>query len=235
MTMSVPTDGKPKSPTDKLSWHNDLNYLNFYQIPSSLPVLKEYAEAFGLSSGCDIDIFFDEIKNAKELLDVGAGYGRAVQRLFSLGFSGKIHCVERSSVYCQQLALDFGDKIFIHQDDILNFYPLQQFDVALSLWSGICDFQPHRQQAYLQHLFQLLRGNGILYLDTALWNVQPYNVEYLSQQYYRIKINELEISGYIPSPEEIMTYAKVAGFSDVSHQYYHTDTHYKRLLYRLRK
>ncbi len=224
------------------SWTNEFNHDRFYCHPENEEILKNYAEIAGLASACDIQLIYDELKTAHRILDVGAGYGRAIEALFDLGYKGEIHALEKSENYCKRLAELFGNKITIYHDDVFAYSTDKPFDVLLSLWCGIGDFTPGEQLGYLRHLYDLLDDEGTLYLDTSTWCIQSVNTEYvntnteyLSEQFYLISEREYLAQGYIPTINEVKACAKCAGFRSIKVIRYKTDTYRERFLYTLIK
>lgn len=218
-----------------LTWNNEANTELFYNTASIETVLRGYEEKGGLSCGCDVEILKSYIMGTKSLLEVGAGYGRVVNYLLQNNYKGEIHAIENSELFQSQLLNYFGDSIYLHKQSVLDFITDQKFHVILSMWSGISDFSPKEQQQFINKLAFLLEVNGTICIDTVVWDQKPLNAESVSEQYYVINPQGTYLRGYIPTCNEMRTYAKQAGLSKFMVFNYKTDTQRERLMYILKK
>ncbi len=75
----------------------DNNQASFYEQEFAVEALQACAIDRGLDTGCDLEQIFPQLTAAKTLLEVGAGYGRALQHLQRLGY--QCLCV-RSLLIC---------------------------------------------------------------------------------------------------------------------------------------
>lgn len=229
--MKHETDGKTKLLSD---WSNRINQQAFYEHSSSERALKSYAQLGGLDSGCDVDVIYSQIVNTKHLLEIGSGYGRVIQKLLNLGYKGKIHSIELSQLFCEKLAALFPGRVEINNTSILDFESSLKFDAILSMWSGISDFTRNEQFLFVQKLAYLVTSDGLIILDTSIWNQKPLNAVGLQSQNYIIQEEDCILRGYIPSYSEIHEYTEAAGLKIIDHFEYTTDKERKRLFYVLR-
>lgn len=222
-------DIKQKNPT--LGWNNEINQHNFYEHDTCETILRGYAERGGLASGCDVETIFNTIRQARNLLDVGSGYGRVIDKLLKMDFSGELHALEKSSLLQETLKKNFGNKIKNYHCDILDFKTNLKFDAILSMWSGMSDFTPNEQARFIKKLASILTDNGKIIIDTSVWDQKPLNAIGLQSQNYIIEETNSILHGYIPTSEEIQKYAENAGLMIVEHFDYYTETNRRRLLY----
>jgi len=218
------------------SYQNWTNYDNaqFYEnIP--LEILQGYAKEGGLDSGIDIEIIKSHIAYANSILEVGAGYGRAINHLFLQDFAGQITAIERCKNYINLLKKQFDNKIKLYHTDLNKFETPDKFDVILWLWAGICEFTPNEQARLIKKLILSLKDNGILILDSILPSIYPTNATHSQDQYHVIKGSSWIIHTYIPTANEIQKYSEKAKAKKIRSLIYQTTTSRKRVLYLIYK
>ncbi|NNM58623.1 MAG: hypothetical protein HKM04_02290 [Legionellales bacterium] len=213
------------------NWSNDLNQRQFYEYNLCESILRGYAALGGLDTGCDINLIFADIKNSKNLLEIGAGYGRVIRKLLDLEFMGEIHALEKSHTFYNNLQEKFASQVTTHHADILHFDTQLKFSTIISMWSGISDFTKVEQQLFFNKLASLLMEDGQIFMDTSLWNQKPLNATELANQSYIITAQDSILHGYIPTSQEIEEYAAKAGLKLIRHFTYETDAKRKRLMY----
>ncbi len=211
-----------------LSWGNE-DCAEYYE---NIPIeeLENFARLGGLEGGCDIELAYPYIKNTNTLVDVGAGYGRAIKNLLRIGYEGKIFAIERCSQFCDRLKKQYPQYAEIHNSDFLLSKLPVQVDVVLSLWSGISEFPGNYQYHVLTKLLSFLKPEGTLILETINHEVNPKNVFSQGQSYVAFSKYGTAY-GYTPTPEEIASYAKQASAQIVDIINYETPTNRKRILY----
>jgi SAM-dependent methyltransferase len=143
-------------------WSNKDNF-NFYQ---TTPVkdLKAAAKVCGINTGCDIKILHPLIHQAKNILEIGAGYGRSIEFFYHFGCKGDITAIERCEDFCTYLQKKYKN-LNIIQEDICHFSSNKKFDLITWLWSGIGEFSPPEQLSLLSKFITMLNPNGILAVD----------------------------------------------------------------------
>ena len=227
--------GKDKASSELLAvseWHNEDNNL-FYETVK-VNGLKSLAEIAGLSACCDLDLLQPYWSKAESILDIGAGYGRAVDYLLTHGFQGQITAVERCNVMFEYLEKNFGqDKNvnLLHCDIRCFTNTHKNFDLVLLLWSGIADFTKTEQIAVFSKARSLLEKGGTLILDIIPHDIQPMSSEYIGDGTYVIPFNGVNGYVYLPEPKAIEASAKTSGFLSIDLIHYATDTKRKRCVY----
>lgn len=212
-------------------WSNRDN-ADFYE-NTSPTLLDDYAHTSGLNSGCDVDLIWPYIKNAKNILEVGAGYGRVIDHLFRLEFKGAITAIERSPTFCERLRSKYQNRVEILQEDLNHVRLPHQFDAILWMWSGITDFNKDEQKHILKHITQFLSPRGILAIDTVLSEEKIKNSGGMSYgQYYVIQKNRTQIFGFKLDVKSLEAYGRELSLTLIKRFIpYQTETGYKRNLH----
>ncbi len=211
-------------------WNNAKNLKEFYEnIP--IQMLRDYAIQGGIEDSSDIDLVWDYLKHSKSILDIGAGYGRALKCLLNRGYQGKITALEASSIFYKELTRYHSDKVSIIKGNLLNFNSSNKFDVILWLWSGISDFTKQEQHRALKKLSCLLNQGGKLIIDTFPFYAMPMNASSAENQTYAINVMDHTVNGYIPSFDELKEHIITLPFGDIVCMEYYTNTRRKRLIY----
>lgn len=194
-------------------------------------------EKGGLSTGCDLKVIKPYWSKARKILEVGAGSGRVIEQLLKQGYKGQIVAVERCKNSVKYLEKYHKKNVTIVPEDIFDFSSgHEKFDVALMLWSGLADFAPSEQKAVIKKLFYLLESNGNLIIDTMPAGVTPIGMGKKTEKtVYHQTINGATIYTYSITISKLEQYAYAAGFSNIKHLKYFTDTGRERELHILNK
>ena len=187
----------------------------------------------GLAGGCDIAAIKPYWSNAKNILDVSAGFGRAVSALLQFGYAGQITAIERDAGFCRHMKHGVGEKIQVIQEDIRNLKLLDhKYDLILLLWSSIADFPASEQASIVKKIAALRSESGHIAIDTSPIGVfPPHAVAECGPQTYVIQAKHSVVRIYRPSQGEISRYAEQAGLQLVEMIPYKTDTNRDRILY----
>jgi SAM-dependent methyltransferase len=220
-----------KSP-DK--WGNEDNASYYENFP--VEDFRKVAIRGGFEDGCDIDLIYHYLQDKKTLLDVGAGYGRAIHHLIKNGYTGKIFAIERSENFYNHLIKTFKDVATLIHGDINNFNPEMKFEAVLWMWSNISEWPKNQQADMLKKLADLCSEGGVVILDTIFYDGKPLNVTTYDSQTYIAKSDYGRYAyGYIPTKEEIKEYAAIAKLDIITQIDYTTTTDRKRILHVLKK
>ncbi|MCW5588844.1 MAG: class I SAM-dependent methyltransferase [Legionellales bacterium] len=224
-------------PTNSI-WANKDNIAFYDDI--EIETLKNLAQQGGIADGYDVNLIFDHIKNTKKILEVGAGYGRVISFLLKHHYYGRIVAVEKSQRMCEILKSQFNSIIKLYHTDILLFQTKEKFDVILWLWSGICDFNKYEQPLIIKSLVKKLESGGKLIIDSLSPTHTPVssenNQEALLNRDHLIKVNnEVSVHAYLPTPQEITSYAEQLAVNSIEHMPYITPTQRNRNLYIIQK
>jgi len=210
-------------------WTNHDNGAYYESIP--IETFQSFAVAGGFENGCDIDIIYNEIKNAQSILEVGAGYGRVLDNLIKRQYSGELFAIERSKKMHRHLTKKFSNQANIINADINSYEPERKFDVILWMWSNISEFPKHHQLAMLKKLSHWLTKDGKFILDTISHKIKLAENFLTQDQWYIAECNFGTAYGYIPSLEEIAEYGNKLKFQNIKHIPYITDTNRNRIIH----
>lgn len=210
---------------------NDAN-IDFYRRIGANK-LRELAAIQGLTQTPEIPLLMPLIKDARLLIEIGAGYGRIIKGLKNNGFRGKIVAQERCPELCAVLRSDCADEAEVFQADIKRqLYP-EQPDALLWMWSGILEFTPEEQQTVIRRLFAHLKCDGILVIEI------PREIRHVGKPIdERRIIVDTEwgrLDAYLPSEEELLDYTEKAGFTPLQTIHYQTESGLKRSMYVFKK
>lgn len=225
---------KENSPEKELlnSWRNVDNAEYYESIP--IATFKKYAVLGGFQSGCDIDMFFEFIKNANSVLEIGAGYGRVLENLIVRGYTGNLYAIERSKKLFTYLQENFHDRVNLINADISHFQPDSKFDAILWMWSSISDFSQNEQIPILQRLLNWLTKDGLLILDTISHKIKLADEFTQQDKSYVENAEHGVVYGYIPSIDDMKNYAKILNVSS-QHLPYKTATDRPRVIHIFQK
>ncbi len=214
-----------------LQGYNDKN-IDFYR-HIKMETFQHLAGVIGFHTDVDVDILFPIVKEAKVLVELGAGYGRVVKALLQKGFAGKIIAVERIEEFIAYLKQHIPEIVVLQQQDIKHLQLTEQVDAITWLWSGILELSKEEQAQSVKHLYHLLNKNGVLLLEI------PRKVKYvgvhIGDQKIKVETEWGTLDAYLPRHEEMEQYGKDAGFSSVQLIEYQTTTQLDRSLYVFRK
>lgn len=217
----------------ELEWNNSDNNAIYETIKAQ--GLQQLAQKGGLSTGCDMKQLIPYWSVAESVLEVGAGYGRIIDYLLKQSFQGTITAIERCNALFEYLKNEFtkyNNVDLLHADIRYLTNCDKQFDLILMLWSGIADFSPKEQRLIFAKLAKLLNEKGKLVIDTLPASIIPLDMKQgRVKKVYKQEINGVTVYTYSMSLEEIDNYAQLAGFTNIEHKIYHTDTGRERLLH----
>jgi len=216
----------------KSTWNNSDNAAMYKKMP--LKYFKQETIQGGLDNGCDVKAVTKYIKNAKSILEVGAGYGRVLNHVVKNTFRGELFAVEREPKLCAILKKRFP-QIPIISADIRKFKIKHKFDLILWLWASLCDFSQVEQLPILKNLVSHLNTNGFLILDLIPTNCKIINAINHDKQNKTMRTPYGNNYGYFPSLEEIDLYTQKLNVLKKEIITYITKTNKKRHLYVLQK
>lgn len=119
----------------------------------------------GLDDNADLKLIWPLIKHSNSILEVGAGYGRALEFLMNKNYQGKISALERSKKLFQTLLARYPENVHLFNESIQKFNT-GKYDAVLWLWAGVSDFSEDEQITTIGLLADLLEPGGQLIIDT---------------------------------------------------------------------
>lgn len=214
------------------AWSNSDN-ADFYK-KISIDSFKTEAVQGGIDDGCDVAAATKYISNAKSILEVGAGYGRVIERLFHLGVNGEIYAVERDPKLCDFLKQRYP-KITVFCEDIRRLKLKNKVDLIMWMWASLCEFSKSEQPEIIKKLASFLNHNGIMVLELIPITDKTTNAINVDQ-HNRVKqsIHGYDY-GYFPSSLEINNYINQAHLLQREIINYKTKTNKVRNLYIFQK
>lgn len=191
-------------------FHNCDNQAIYNYLP--LIEFQNLAEQAGLATNPDIECLRDYIVAAKDILEVGPGYGRIIAALAKSAPHANITGIERNQRLYQHLKQCFPTQNFLLQDVLTtSFQP--QYELILLLWSFIAEFSPLEQARLVCVLAKAIKRGGHIAIETImLGQHHPYaNVQ--SNQYFEVSNPYGTDHFYVPTLQEIEHYARLANLS----------------------
>jgi len=207
-------------------WTNTNNKLFYETVP--LEALRERAVLEGLDICYDIDQIMGQISPYQLVVEIGAGYGRAIAHLRSHGFRNLV-AIERSLRWIRRLKEVFGDKISVNPIDMQKLtWEQNHCNAMLWLWDGIADFAKSEQPIILRCMIASLKRKGKIFIDVS--DPKPANSISSKGQEHAVQVGEEVIYGYYPTVQELLDCCAIPAVKDVEIKQYHTYTGKKRML-----
>lgn len=204
--MNIQTTTTPKFMP--LHWTNSCNASFYSKMPISY--FKKKAIEGGLDNGCDVKAVIKYIKNARSILEVGAGYGRALDYIIKSGFKGELVALEREPKLCKILKKKFK-QVQVICDDIRSVKFEKKFDLIIWLWTGLWEFSKYEQVPALANLVSYLNVDGFLIFDLIPITCRTINAISLDKNNKIISAPHGDDYTYTPSHTEIKQYAQRLG------------------------
>jgi SAM-dependent methyltransferase len=214
-----------------LQAYNDKN-VDFYR-NIKMDMFQQIATMLGLQSGIDIEKVYPYIKDAKVLVELGAGYGRVVKALLKRGFTGQIIAVERVKTLFEYLSQNIPEIVVLQQQDLKQLKLATPPDAITWMWSGILELSKDEQKTVINNLYKVLAPKGVLIVEI------PKQVKFVGvhvgEQKIKVETEWGTIDAYLPKHEEMLEYGKKAGFTEVQLIDYQTSIQLERSIYVFKK
>ena len=222
---------KEASPEIIDKWTNADNAYFYENIP--VEIMHKYAKKGGFDDCCDVEAIHDYLIDAEHILDLGAGYGRAIKYLSEHFPKAKLTALERSSSFCAYMQEQYHGLVDINQADLNKFIPKEKFNAILWLWANISDFAKEEHIAVLTKIISWLQPKGKLFLDILLDEFKPshLDIEYPDNKNYVAVEDDLTIHGYVPTVHEIKEYAQILKLKIVKEIPFITQTNRHRVIF----
>lgn len=210
------------------TWSNADNH-SFYD--NAEVILTDWSKMGGLTNCPDLKAISAYIQKANTLLELGAGFGRVMQYLSNHYPDKQLFAIERSQqLYTKLQQLNLPNTTLYHSD-IQKFNSNLKYDLILWMWSGLTDFAKDEQQNIIGHIQKFLTATGYFIIETFPHDVTPANGSIEDNQNYTLTAENKQLHGYIPSPQEMQTYADALNLNLIELIHYTTDSGRKRKLY----
>ena len=162
----------------------------------------------------DLRLINEYLSSAERILEIGAGYGRVLEYILSNYPGSELHAIETSRRYSSLLSKKYNDKVTVMCGDVKTNKFTTQFDLALWMWSGICEFTlDERRRAFLNVLGALNEG-GFLIIESFVprESLAYDDCEFsLLNEVHKMLFEMGSLYGRAPSELEIMELSK-AGY-----------------------
>jgi SAM-dependent methyltransferase len=210
---------------------NDKN-LGFYD-RIDIDNFQDFAKKVGLETGRDIDFILPDLLGVGVVVELGSGYGRALQLLLAKGLKTRLFGVERVEHLVHYIRHRLGDQLEILQQDIKHLQLPLPADRILWLWSGILELSPVELLETLKNLYTQMANQSVLYLET------PHEIKFIGQQegehYVSYEAEWGRLEAYLPNECEMDELIKIAGFQHCEILRYKTTNEVDRLFYKITK
>ncbi len=187
-----------------------LHNLQYYECvpPEELQQLSINA---GLETCPDLEMIHPLIDNAKKILEIGGGYGRAIDFLIQNHFKGVVDIIEPTDNFYDFLQNKYPHRFNIFKELIQEFTPTSQYDLILWLWSSVIEFSPLVLKKVLKKLCLALEKNGILVIETMREHIDPVGLEYKTAKTSLTRLQHGTLKSFNHSKKDIITLAQKSG------------------------
>jgi SAM-dependent methyltransferase len=199
-----------------------------------LESFMEFARLTGFDKGIDIDIIYPYIANASILVELGSGYGRAIDFILKKGFQGQIIAVDRIPRLVNSLKEQFGERLRYVRQDIVSLKLPTPVEAIVWLWSGLLELTIEEQKQSIANLYHLLAPGGVLIVESPHKQIKIVG-EHASAQHIKFTTDWGELNAYLPTELEVKAYSEMAGFSKFETLHYSTYKGLDRIFYMLYK
>ena len=144
--------------------------LHFYSQPEVIEWLEGVRTThFSGDNVYDMRIFSPYYMHAKNLLELGAGYGRCIDYLLAQKFDGNITGVDYSPVMCGNLQTRYQNAphVRIIRQSILDYDTPERYDAVLAMFSVFMEFSNSEHEALLRNLHRLMQDGANLIIDVS--------------------------------------------------------------------
>lgn len=131
---------------------------------------KEFTTPF------QIKLFSDFVDSKDRILDVGCGYGRTLNELYSKGFKN-LHGIDFSNKMVERGRKQFPWLNLTVQEDMKIPYEDNSFDSIILFAVLTCIPDDGNQICLMNEIKRVLKPNGILYINDFLINTDERNIK----------------------------------------------------------
>lgn len=171
------------------NWSNSDNK-NYHANNDSIGMLKNFASIAKFDENIDLKLITRYLESAKNIIDVGSGYGRVLKYLSTFYPEKSLSALERSNVYFNHLTKYYSDTITLYHNDLLTAKFMVKFDLVLMLWSVLAEFNEQEQEIVINKYLDCLTKPGYLIIDMIVST--PKNMEVIRDTFI-IGLNDQEL------------------------------------------
>lgn len=174
----------------------------------------KFASLSGLQDGQDVLAIQSYVKDANTVLEIGAGFGRAVDQMIELNPTAEVTALEICNSMCTYLNTRYMDQaqVRVVHSGFLEYETVQSYSLITMLWSTLTVFPPLEQQECLIHCRELLEKGGHLVID--LYGGSKDTVHsglHQMDRFYVAEFSGYKQYGYLPEHAELLQMAEIAG------------------------
>ena len=209
---------------------NDKN-LGFYE-KIEIERFSEFAKIIGLDTGIDIKEIYSYLKNDNTIIEIGAGYGRAIKALIENGFKGNVYAVERVHHLVTYMRHSFAenDNVKLIQGDVKCLEIPEKADTILWVWSGILELSLKEQELALLQIKKYLKPKGKIIVETPYQDVKFIGKK-SDDNYIRFETDWGKIEAYLSTQQDIKSMSKKIGLNNLEQKLYKTNKDVTRVFY----
>ena len=215
------------------SWRNRDNAKIYSRLP--LHAFLTFAKASGVDNNTDIVLLKEYIASAKNIMELGAGYGRVLQYLIQHS-SAHISGIERDRKLCKHLINNFEDNVEVIQADLKKHeFTREKYDLMLWLWAGFCEFSESEQLDALAQVTLGLSPGGRIVIDTLDYATMPIKATHKDGGYVEADTPYGVERLFVPNTVHFYRYANQLGLIIEKELYYEPLKGKLRTLYVFKK
>lgn len=188
---------------------------SFYDI-ISIEQLRNFAKIGGLDTCCDLEKIWPLLRNAGSILEVGGGYGRAIEYLLAKGYKGELAAIEKSEQFYRYLKEQYKIKCYLF--DLMESKINGTYDAIIWMWSGIMEFKPLDEIILVLKLIKALNSDGTLIID-SFYKVEddlPFGSKKNNAQDFSekllVNLHDVEFEAYYTTPAILENVFKSLGY-----------------------
>jgi SAM-dependent methyltransferase len=192
----------------------------------SINTLKNLVEKIGLSECPDIKSFEEYIDDNMSILDIGSGYGRAIDYLIKMDRNLSVTGIELNKNYFMALKKKYNN-VHLLNECILHNNIKDTFDIVLMLWCFIYELSDFEISKLLTKIKKSITENSYLFVDVLNEGAAPSNAIHIKNDIY-----ETNYGGYtnIKKNNDIIDMFSQFGFIFIDKLYYATTANSKLIL-----
>jgi SAM-dependent methyltransferase len=210
--------------------------ISFYE-NLELSKYQDFAKVSGLFDREDVLALLPYLSNAKSILEVGAGFGRAVDALLCFCPTAKITALEVCSHMCYYMQRRYIDdfNIRVVQADFLGSSLVHHsYDLITMFWSTLTSFSVDEQQRCFCRMANLLTEDGKFALDlfegSSSKEHQGLKKDAIKNGVYTTQVLGRRVCGWILSDDVLKKMAGNAGLKLIDQINYQANDVNRRFL-----
>ena len=151
---------------DKIIYPSPMPYKDYW---NSVADTKQFTTPF------HAEVFGRYVNSNAKILDVGCGYGRTLNELYTIGYRN-LTGIDFSSGMIERGKKQFPHLNLIVKNDESIAFPDNHFDAVILFAVLTCIPSDHEQQALIAEIRRVLKPDGILYINDFLLNTDERNI-----------------------------------------------------------